>query len=213
MSDEALEVRLSELSRRLAVRGARAQRILAELRAHVEDSARRFTAEGLSREEAVERALEQLGSAEAIARAFERECPHRRMDAAARTLAALAAVTATASLVILGHSLLPPEIHEAAPMLLAFKLSSAGLCAWMGVLTLWTWRRRAPSSASARILGALLVVTGLASSVVVLELARATGDLEAWAIALGLAQVAQGLLTIALSGSGQARESESPALD
>ncbi len=198
MSRAGMEGFLEELRARLGARPDR-ERILGEMRDHMEEAARRLLTEGRSDAEAVKLAVAGMGTPEQIAQAFANESPSSSPEMV-RLLAALAAITSTTGLLILGHSLSPPEIHEASLPLLLFKVLGSAATTGIGALVLLPWRRASPPAVAARWAGLLLTLLGLTTLPIVLRLGSVSGDYELWAFALGLIQAAQGLLIIYVFG-------------
>ena len=78
MSDREFEHYLALLTRLLRLGGKQREKIAGELRAHLEDRLEELLARGVSREEAVRRALEEFGDAAGLAAEFVSLSRNRR---------------------------------------------------------------------------------------------------------------------------------------
>jgi len=107
----------------------------------------------------------------------------------------LAGFTSAIALILFVHTLLVPEGSAG---WIAWKLGSTAFVVTQGALTLRSLLWRGAVAAFARMMQAgavALVPIGAAYVAVTVHLARVTGDWEMYAIAAGLAMIAQGLLT------------------
>ncbi len=107
----------------------------------------------------------------------------------------LAGFTSAIALILFVHTLLVPEGSAG---WIAWKLGSSALVMTQGALTLRSFMSHNAGAAFARMMEAgavALVPLGAAYVAVTVHLARVTGDWEMYAIAAGLAMIAQGLLT------------------
>ncbi|GBD10808.1 hypothetical protein HRbin23_00458 [bacterium HR23] len=118
---------LHDLRRRLRIAPSKAQEILRELEAHLEDRTAELMEMGLPRDQAVRQALHELGDTRLVAREFY--AVHARAPWPTTALAALPHVVA--SLVFLTHGWASPGVV-------------AGLLAGATVISMLAWRRGQP---------------------------------------------------------------------
>jgi hypothetical protein len=175
------------------------ERILDEVRDHLEESAERLRAKGATPEEAEREAVARFGSAELVARAFLEEV-HSKGEVPMLLkgmIGILAFVTGSVSLLLALHGLLD---SDSGAVWTGVKLLSGIAVGLFAVLTLRYLRLAGSAPDANRSLMALgapgLVVLGLLTICSAIYLAMTTGDWEMYVIALGIAMVAQGLLIV-----------------
>lgn len=118
---------LQDLRKRLRLAPGKAQDILRELEAHLEDRTAELIEKGLSREQAVRQALEELGNTRLLAKEFY--AVHSRAPWPTTALAAFPHVVA--SLVFLAHGWASPSLV-------------AGLLAGATIISMLAWRKGQP---------------------------------------------------------------------
>jgi hypothetical protein len=194
-----LEVFLLRLRAELRCSSFETERILDEVRDHLEESAERLCSEGATPEEAERKAVARFGSAELVARAFLEEV-HSKGEAPMLLkgmIGGLALLTGSVSLLLALHGLFD---SDSGALWTGVKLLSGIAVGLFAVLTLRDLRLSASAPDANRSLMALgapsLVVLGLLTICSAIYLAMTRGDWEMYVIALGIAMVAQGLLIV-----------------
>jgi hypothetical protein len=201
---QTLGAYLEQLEHALLGTGLPVQRLLAEVEDHLLDSIAQARARGLDEVDAIRHALCQFGPPEQLAAIYAREGPRSWEVSVERWLRSfaglLAMMTTIMALIVAVHSL--GFNRDAGAIWTATKVVASAGVILAGAVTLRHWRRRAAMSGLIVMLTATyLQVLGTAATVWTVHLAIVTGDLESWAVMLGLALIVQGgLLTLCAWG-------------
>jgi hypothetical protein len=186
---------LEELEHVLLGTGLPVQRLLAEVEDHLRESIAQARRRGLEEGNAIQHALRQFGTPEQLAATYAREGPRSSevsVERWLRSFAGLLAVMTTIMAVIVAvHSV--GFNRDSGTIWMATKVVASAGVILAGAVTLRHWRGRAAMSGLIVILTATyLQVLGTAATVWTVHLAIVTGDLESWAVMLGLALIVQG---------------------
>lgn len=177
------------------------ERILTEIRDHLESKADAFRAGGVPDDEAAERALALFGNTDQVVEAFAREQANTRGSLSLEDLMetlwkvtsiSLATATALAAVAVAGHTMVD---GEGATWWIGVKLVAATIIAACGWLT---WRRASAPILEMPLLAAALLtlILGAAGSVWTIHLGLATGDFEFWALGINLLLIGQAVTTV-----------------
>lgn len=124
-----IEERLDEIAHHMTVHGPYRARVLAELRAHLEDATERYEAEGLPHDGAVQRAIDHLGSSEVVTAGLRPQQTRRTRILAALPLAGIACGGASARAANI--------LHEHGDRLWSSPLyTSVWLIGWLSIILL-----------------------------------------------------------------------------
>ncbi|HKC12389.1 MAG TPA: permease prefix domain 1-containing protein [Vicinamibacteria bacterium] len=192
---QTLREYLERLERALVGMGLPAQRLLAEVEDHLLESIGQSRARGLDEGDAIRHALRQFGPPEQLAAVYAREGPlswEVSVEKWLRSLAGLfAMMTTLMALMVAVHSVF--FNRDAGAIWTATKVAASVGLILAGAVTLQYWRRGAAIGGLTMMLTATyLQVLGTAAVVWTVHLAIVTGDLESWAVMLGLALIVQG---------------------
>lgn len=129
MAEPLIEKRIQEIASDIRVRGRYRERVLAELRVHLEDATERYEAEGLPHDEAVQTAIDHLGKSEAIGAGLRPQQTSRTWILAALPFAGLAMAGASARVANI--------LHERGDRLWSSPLyTSMWLIGWLSIVLL-----------------------------------------------------------------------------
>lgn len=170
-------------------------RLLAEAEDHLLESIVQARAKGLDDVAATRQALSQFGPPEQLAALYAREVPRSWEVSVERWLRSfagmLAVMTTLMAVMVAVHSL--GFNRDAGTAWTATKVVASIGVILAGAVTLRHWRgRTAVSGVTLMLTATFLQVLGTAATVWTVHLAIVTGDLESWAVMLGLALIVQG---------------------